>query len=137
MWWLRLIGSFKLQVSFAKEPYKRNDVLQKIVFWQFGFVYQPKDMGWLRLVGSLKLQVSFAEYSLFYRALLKKRLIILRSLLIEPPPIGRLAKVLWGVYSPVASCVGGVLISASWVGGVLISASTGGEIVRLVKDSTP
>jgi len=30
-------------------------------------------MGWLRLVGSLKLQVSFAEYSLFYRALLRKR----------------------------------------------------------------
>jgi len=39
-------------------------------------------MGWLRLVGSLKLQVSFAEYSLFYRALLQKRLVILRSLLI-------------------------------------------------------
>jgi len=39
-------------------------------------------MGWLRLVGSLKLQVSFAEYSLFYRALLQKRRIVLRSLLI-------------------------------------------------------
>jgi len=38
-------------------------------------------MRWLRLVGSLKLQVSFAEYSLFYRALLQKRPIILRSLL--------------------------------------------------------
>jgi len=34
-------------------------------------------MGWLRLVGSLKLYVSFAEYSLFYRALLPKRPIIL------------------------------------------------------------
>jgi len=40
-------------------------------------------MGWLRLVGSLKLWVSFAEYRLFYRALLQKRPIILRSLLIE------------------------------------------------------
>jgi len=40
------------------------------------------DMGWLRLVGSLKLQVSFAEYSLFHRALLQERPIILRSLLI-------------------------------------------------------
>jgi hypothetical protein len=40
-------------------------------------------MGWLRLVGSLKLQVSFAEYNLFYRALLQKRPIISRSLLIE------------------------------------------------------
>ena len=40
-------------------------------------------MGWLRLVGSLKLHVSFAEYSLFYRSLLQKRPITLRSLLIE------------------------------------------------------
>ena len=38
-------------------------------------------MGWLRLVGSLKLQVSFAEYRFFYRALLQKRPINLRSLL--------------------------------------------------------
>ena len=44
------------------------------------------NMGWLRLVGSLKLQVSFAEYSLFYRALLQERPIILRSLLIEATP---------------------------------------------------
>jgi len=34
-------------------------------------------MGWLRLVGSLKLQVSSAEYSLFNRALLQKRPVIL------------------------------------------------------------
>jgi len=27
--WLRLVGSFKLQVSFAKEPYKKDDILQK------------------------------------------------------------------------------------------------------------
>jgi len=38
--------------------------------------------GRLRLVGSFKSYVSFAEYSLFYRALLQKRSIILRSLLI-------------------------------------------------------
>jgi len=25
----RLVGSFKLQGSFAKEPYKRDDILQK------------------------------------------------------------------------------------------------------------
>ena len=43
-------------------------------------------MGWLRLVGSLKLYVSFAEYRLFYRALLQKRPIILRSLLVEATP---------------------------------------------------
>jgi len=29
MGWLRLVGSLKLQVSFAKEPYKRGDILQK------------------------------------------------------------------------------------------------------------
>jgi len=44
------------------------------------------DTGWLRLVGSLKLQVSFAEYPLFYRALLQKRPIISRSLLIVATP---------------------------------------------------
>ena len=40
-------------------------------------------MGWLRLAGSLKLQVSLAEHSPFYRALLQKRPMILRSLPIE------------------------------------------------------
>jgi len=29
MGWLRLVGSFKLKVSFAKETYKRDDILQK------------------------------------------------------------------------------------------------------------
>jgi len=43
-------------------------------------------MGWLRVVGSLKFQVSFAEYRLFYRALLQKRPVILRSLLIVVAP---------------------------------------------------
>ena len=43
-------------------------------------------MGWLRLIGSLKLKVSFTEYSLFDRALLQKRPIILRSLLIVATP---------------------------------------------------
>ena len=43
-------------------------------------------MGWLRLVGSLKLQASFAEYGLFDRALLQKRPMILRSLLIVATP---------------------------------------------------
>jgi len=48
--------------------------------------YSTSNMGWLRLVGSLKLQVSFAEYRLFYRALLQKRPIILRSLLMVATP---------------------------------------------------
>jgi len=29
MGWLRLVGSIKLWVSFAKEFYKRDDILQK------------------------------------------------------------------------------------------------------------
>jgi len=29
MGWLRLVGSIQLQVSFAKEPYQRDDILQK------------------------------------------------------------------------------------------------------------
>jgi len=29
MGWLWLVGSIKLQVSFAKQPYKRDDILQK------------------------------------------------------------------------------------------------------------
>jgi len=29
MAWLRFVGSFKLQVSFAKEPYERDDILQR------------------------------------------------------------------------------------------------------------
>ena len=29
MGWLWLVGSLKLQVSFAKEPYKRDNILQK------------------------------------------------------------------------------------------------------------
>jgi len=43
-------------------------------------------MGWLRLVGSLKLWVSSAEYHLFHRALLQKRPMILRSLLVITTP---------------------------------------------------
>jgi len=43
-------------------------------------------MGWLRLVISLKLYVSLENISLFCRALLQKRPIILRSLLIVATP---------------------------------------------------
>jgi len=47
---------------------------------------RPVCMGWLRLVGSLKLLVFSAEYRLFYRALLQKRPIVVRSLLIVATP---------------------------------------------------
>jgi len=42
-----------------------------------------RSMGWLRLVRSLKSLVSFAEYRLFYKALMQKRPVIWRSLLIR------------------------------------------------------
>jgi len=45
-----------------------------------------ESLGWLQWVGSLKLQVSLAEYRLFYKALLQKRPMILRSLLIPATP---------------------------------------------------
>ena len=52
-------------------------------------------MGWLRLVGSSKLQVSFAEYSLFYRALLQKKPVVFRSLLIISNPYHVTASHFW------------------------------------------
>ena len=51
-------------------------------------------MGWLRLLGSLKWYVSFADCSLFYRALLQKRRVILRSLLIVATLIRNLTNVI-------------------------------------------
>jgi len=43
-------------------------------------------LGVAALVGSFKLQVSFAEFSPFYRVLLQKRPIIVRSLLVVATP---------------------------------------------------
>jgi len=44
MGWLRLVGSFKLKVSFAKEPYKRDYILQKrpIILKSLLIVATPK-----------------------------------------------------------------------------------------------
>jgi len=56
--------------------------IQTHTFISYEYTSTCTDMGWPQLVGSLKLQVFFAEYSLFYRALLQKRPIISRSLLI-------------------------------------------------------
>ena len=60
-------------------------------------------MGWLRLVGSLKLQVSFAAYRLFYRALLQKTPVMLRSLLIEATPYPQWQRTFENFYLLVAS----------------------------------
>ena len=54
------------------------------------YISSSSGMGWLRLVGRLLeiiLDVCFAEYSLFYRALLQMRPMILRSLLLQMRPM--------------------------------------------------
>ena len=72
-----------------------TNTCMRLGLWRFmygcGFLNTIVCMGcgsmrWLRLVGSLKLSVSFAEYRLFYRSLLQKTPIILRSLLTEATP---------------------------------------------------
>jgi len=64
---------FSVELLFGHTPFS--------VELLFGHT-QFSTMEWLRLVGSSRLHVSFAEYCLFYRALLQKRPVILRSLLI-------------------------------------------------------
>ena len=82
---LTIIGLFcrissLLQGSFAKETHNFKELTNR------SHPITNVCMGWLRLVGSLQLQVSFAECRLFYRALLQRRPIILRSLLIVATP---------------------------------------------------
>ena len=72
------------------------------------YVYTRRDlctllldaMGLLRSVGASKLQVSFAEFSLFNRALLQKRPIILRSLQVVATPYVEQVRdmCVWGGY---------------------------------------
>jgi len=64
----------------SRTPHSNASANNRILF------IHMSGMGWLRLVGSLESQVSFAEYRLFYRALLQKRPITLRSLLIVATP---------------------------------------------------
>jgi len=80
-------------------------------------------MGWLRVVGSLKIQFSFAEYRLFYRALLQKRPIILRSLLGEATPqyVRVISHTFWDMFTHMsesrrkyAKCVWALTPHPSW-----------------------
>jgi len=85
MGWLWIVGLIKLYVSFAKESYKRDNILQKRPVF-LSTETETWSMGWLRLVGSIQLKVSFAEYCLFQRALLQKRRMILSMLLCKATP---------------------------------------------------
>ena len=53
MGWLRLVDSLKLWVSFAKEPYKRDDILQKrpVILWSLLIVATPSIIGIVTVVG--------------------------------------------------------------------------------------
>ena len=101
MRWLRWVGSLKLEVSFAKEPYKRDHMLQKrpiilkslliIATPPHIYIYtktlwkQPKYgeqlyirmcvhvyTGWRRLIGCLKSPVILRKRATNWRALLRK-----------------------------------------------------------------
>jgi len=86
---LRIWGSHV--ISSARGIQQRGDTsgryavanMKESYEWAMSQIWRSHVMGWLRWVGSIKLQVSFAEYHLFYRALLQKRPIVLRSLLID------------------------------------------------------
>jgi len=85
MGWLRLVGSSKLQVSFAEYSLFCRALLQKRpTMWRSLLIedtlhpdcmllFTHPDMGWLRLVGSIKLQVSFAKEPYKRDAILQKR----------------------------------------------------------------
>jgi len=66
MGWLRLVGSLKYYVSFAKEPCKTDDILHICKTCEDNVICHMMSstfltMEWLRLVGSLKSYVSFAK----------------------------------------------------------------------------
>ena len=70
---LRLVGSLKFHVSFAKEPYKRDYLLQKrpIIIDLFSPHICCRGTGWRRCIGCLKVQVIFCKRATNYRALLR------------------------------------------------------------------
>jgi len=78
----------KLSVSFAKEPYKRDDILQNVVclihMWRMLPLLHIVLYGVATISRLLKI-IGFG-ISWFYRALLQKRPTILRSLLIVATP---------------------------------------------------
>ena len=87
MGWLRLVGSLKLQVSFVKEPYKTDDILQKRPIILRSLLIECKEQYGLATISRLlKIIGFFATYRLFNRALLQKRPTILRSLPIVATP---------------------------------------------------
>ena len=87
-WGIRQAKSVVSRVWFATRERVIPEMDEGVVshVWISSHLWSSRGMRWPRLGGSFKLYVSFAEYSLFYRALLRKRSIILRSLLIVATP---------------------------------------------------
>ena len=71
MWWLR---SISVRMWWLRRSTCSGKKSQRALLLYVG-------MCWLRLVGSCKLLVSFAEYRLFHTALVQKRPVIWRGLL--------------------------------------------------------
>jgi len=69
-------------ISLMPQDNYNTGILSRIPVTQIPVMYLYS-MGWLRWVGSIKSQVSSADYSLFYRALLQKRPMILSIVLTE------------------------------------------------------
>jgi len=63
--WLRLVGSFKSYISFAKELYKRDCMLQnRLLIWKKPF--NRSHPIWYWCTGCLNLQVSFCKRATNY-----------------------------------------------------------------------
>jgi len=110
--WRRHIGCLKLQVVFRERATDYRALLREMTYEDKAsydstppcvcvrskvsctqnssicrsLYLSNTDLGWLRFVGSLKSWAFFAEYSIFCRAFLQKRPVILRSLLIVATP---------------------------------------------------
>jgi len=86
MGWLRLVGSLKLQVCFAKEPYKKVYILPKrpiilrsllivaTLYIEFGKLLGSAHGG-VKRIAVYRVRAR-GEYRLFYRALLQNRPVI-------------------------------------------------------------
>jgi len=120
-------GSFAKEAHNFKEPTSRSHPIADASFVQYIYIYECtlpntyKCMGWLRFVGSMKLQVSFAKYSLFDRALLQKRPVILSILLTKATPYVDM----W-IYEYVCMCVFGYVYTCIrvWHSNVYLSTHT-------------
>jgi len=85
MGWLQLIGSIKSHVSFAKEPYKRDDILHNT----YNFIdptYRGHPMGFLHCQVAFEKEPYFAKERHKRHNILYKRNVISSTLLTVATP---------------------------------------------------